>query len=394
MRSMRTAMARRLRAVAVGGGIGGLAAGLALHRAGLEVTIVEQAPSLGEVGAGLSLWPNAHRALAALGLAQEVARLGAAFDSGRVVRSDGAALNIGSIDMLQRFGAPAVCVRRQDLIEALATPLPRGALRLGTAVVSFDSGADQATAILDGGQRVAGDLLVGADGIHSVVRRQLGLSAPRATGALAWRGLAAGEFESGIALGPAAHAGWLPVGRQETYWFACVVAPPGTEPPGQGTLAELHQRFDGWAEPLPTLFDRTQPGAVLRHDLYDQQPSSRWGHGRVTLLGDAAHAMAPGLGQGACAALEDAVVLGACLRSASVDEVPAALRDYERKRQPRTARLQRLSARALRLLQPTGRVGTAVRELTMRLPQTWTVRSQGWIYRYDAGAEVPSWPSC
>ncbi len=175
------------------------------------------------------------------------------------------------------------------------------------------------------------------------------------------------------------------MGGGDTYWFACVNAPEGTRPPPEGVAAELEARFGRWAAPLPDLIAATT-GDVLRHDLHEHEaPGETWGRGRMTLLGDAAHAMTPGLGQGACAALEDAVVLARCLGEGfeGGQSPAAALRTYERRRRPRVARLQRESAWALRMLQPRARFGRPLRDATLRLPHSWAVRAQSWVYSYD-----------
>jgi 2-polyprenyl-6-methoxyphenol hydroxylase-like FAD-dependent oxidoreductase len=382
-------MSRPLAALVVGGGVGGLAAGLALRRAGLRVTVLERADSLREVGAGLALSPNACRALAWLGLAGEAERLGAPAELVTIVREDGRVLNRGTIDLRRMFGAPTLCLRRGDLLAVLAEALGEDALVLGAGVRGVEGDGAGVAAVLDSGIRIAGDLLVGADGLRSVVRRQLAGGEPRYSGALAWRAVARGRFGSGLAVGRGAHAGWLPLTGGETYWFACVNAAEGTQPPAEGVAAELRARFGRWASPLPALLAGTAAAGVLRHDLYEHGPPGRtWGTGRVTLLGDAAHAMTPGLGQGACAALEDAVVLSRCVGEGLRDggsPVPA-LRAYERARRARVARLQRQSAVALRMLQPRGRLGSPLRDAVLRLPASWAARGQRWVYAYDPSA--------
>jgi 2-polyprenyl-6-methoxyphenol hydroxylase-like FAD-dependent oxidoreductase len=381
-------MSRELSVVVVGGGIGGLAAALALRRAGFRATVLERRERLREVGAGLALSPNGLRALAALGLAEAVGRTGAPIDRTTILRADGRVLSRGAADLTRLFGAPARCVGRGDLLAALAGAGSEDGLVLGATVRSVEQDTFGVAAVLESGVRLSGDLLVGADGLRSAVRGHLGREEPRPSGALAWRGVAPGETDGGgLAVGDGAHAGWLPMAG-ETYWFACANAPEGSQAPAGGPPAELAARFGSWPAPLPALVAATPAEAILRHDLYEHPPAGEtWGEGRITLLGDAAHAMTPGLGQGACAALEDAVVLARCLRERDGGGDPvAALRAYERLRRPRVARLQRESARALRALQPRSRLGGLLRDAVLRLPAGWAVRGQGWVYGYDAAS--------
>ena len=374
-----------LSVIVVGGGIGGLAAGAALCQAGFQVTVLEQSNNLRGIGAGVTLWPNAYRALAALGIADRVARAGALLDIGTVMRANGAVLTNSRLDLRQRFGAPALCVRRGELLQALSSRVPEDGLFVSSRVNGFEQDADGVAAILESGARVSGDVLIGADGLGSIVRRQLGRAAPRFAGALAWRGLASGHFGDGLVLGHHAHAGWMPADGDSTYWFACINATEASQPLEGSVTKELEILFGGWTSPIPSLIAATAPELILRHDLYEHPSGDAWGQGRVTLLGDAAHAMTPALGQGAGSTLEDAVVLARCLEAATVQGATPerALRSYERRRRARVARLQRTSARFLRIFQPSGRLGETARNLIMRVPARLGIMSQGWQYRYD-----------
>src|SRR2546421_1744256 len=208
--------------------MGGLAAGLALRRAGVEVRVLEARPELGEVGAGLSLWPNAMLALERLGLAKQVAERGAPLRNDLIQRWDGKVLNRGTIDLQRRFGTPGFCVRRADLMEALRDALGEEAIQTGARVTGVEVTGDGAAALTAGGERAEASFLVGADGLHSVVRQELLGDSPRHLGAVAWRGLADLSLSAGgLALGHGAHAGWHPVGRDRTYWFCCINASAG-----------------------------------------------------------------------------------------------------------------------------------------------------------------------
>jgi len=225
--------------------------------------------------------------------------------------------------------------------------------------------------VLRGGEEVAGDALIGADGVRSAVRdRLLGPGAPRYAGYTSWRGLARieaaalgepGFFEM---WGRGLRFGGIPVSADQFFWYAAANAPRrGVDLPGQA-IAELQDRFAGFAEPVGTLLRRTDPAEVLRTDIEDRPPAARWGEGPVTLLGDAAHAMTPNMGQGASQALEDAVVLGQC--AAAGASVSAALRRYERARRHRAAAFVHASWWAGRAVQWDSALVCAARDVALR----------------------------
>ena len=385
MNNLPTAEPRGLKAVVVGGGIGGIAAGLALRRAGLEVRVLEAQPQLSEVGAGLSLWPNAMRALQRLGLAEEVAARGAPLRNDTIQRWDGKVLSRGLVDLQQRFGTQGYCVRRADLMEALRDALGHDAIETGARVTGVELTGTGAAALVAGGGRAEGDFVVGADGLYSSVRRQLVGASPRYLGAIAWRGLAdLAQPAGGLAVGHGAHAGWLPVDRDQTYWFCCINAPAGKRVGDVRT--ELLELFGRWWDPVPTLIQATPSREILRHELYDRP--AVWGSGGapITLLGDAAHPMSPGAGQGACIALEDAVVLATCVVRRPGPVV--ALRTYEAERLQRVRRMQRTSLAALRALQPRSRLGELARDLVLRVPPGWVAGRQSWMFEFQTGG----WP--
>ncbi len=376
-------------ALVVLGGIGGLAAGLALRRAGLEVRVLEAWPQLGEIGAGLSLWPNAIRALERLGVAEQVAASGAPLKNDRVQTWDGKLLNGGLVDLQRRFGTPGYCVRRADLLRALRDALGEDAIETGARVTGVELAGGRAGVRMAGGERTEGDFLVGADGLHSVVRRELLGDEARYLGAIAWRGLADLSLPAGgLAVGHGAHAGWLPVGGGQTYWFCCANGPAGMRVSDVRT--ELLERFGRWWDPVPALVQVTSSREILRHELYDRP--TVWGPGDapVTLLGDAAHPMSPGAGQGACLALEDAVVLAACV--VRQPGPVTALRTYEAERLQRVRRVQRASLTALRVLQPRSRAGELARDLLLRVPPRWVAGRQSWMFEFQVDGSAQARP--
>ena len=349
------------KAIIVGGGIGGLTAAIALRRVGVDAAVFEQAGGLWEIGAGISLWVNAIRALERVGLADAVRAAGREEIGGTIRLSSGEALTEISAEALEeRFGRNVV-LQRPDLQRLLLAALDEAgsAVRLGAGCLGFRQDGSSVTALFTGGHEERGDLLIGADGLNSVIRKQLfGDKEPRYAGFTAWRGLAdlgdGGDGDGFEAWGRGAIFGLVGLGRSRFYWYATKNAPENQPDAPKGRKAELLKRFGSWHEPVPSVIWATEEAEILRNDVYDREPLKSWGEGRVTLLGDAAHPMTPNLGQGACQAIEDAVVLAECVRQGNGD-VTAALRLYEERRKARTAgvvRRSRLLGRAGQLENP------------------------------------------
>ncbi|MFI7704619.1 FAD-dependent monooxygenase [Nonomuraea sp. NPDC049480] len=333
-------------AVVVGGGIGGLAAAIALHRSGWRVTVLERAGEFGEIGAGLALWPNAMRALAALGLAERVRAIAGVETVGGVRDRAGRWLSrTDNADVARRHGWPLLMVHRAELVRLLVAALPAELLRAGSEVRAVRPDGDGVVVEHRGGS-VRADLVVAADGVRSRMRRQgwPEAQAPRYAGCTAWRmvtePLGGRGAEGALFWGRGERIGFaaLPGGR--FYCFAAARVPEGG---GEDPYSGLMRRFGGWPDPVPEMLAAVPEDAVLRHDVYETPPPASYVRGRVALLGDAAHAMEPTLGQGAGTALEDAVTIAACLRGEP--DVDAALARYDRVRRPRTQAIARRTAR-------------------------------------------------
>ncbi|MFE6866735.1 FAD-dependent oxidoreductase [Kitasatospora sp. NPDC057692] len=311
------------RAVVIGGGIGGLAAALALHRRGVPVTVHERAASLEPVGAGLALAPNALRALDRLGVGERLRALASPHPAVGVRRPSGRWLVRTGTDTVEAvFGDRLIAVARADVIDALVDALPDGAVRTGSRAELLEPGDARTPAVVrtpDGEQ--SADLVVGADGIRSATRGLLfpHHPGPRYSGFTTWRSLIARPprppFAAGEVWGRGRLAGVVPLAGGRVYVYGAALAPAGARAADGDERAELLRRYGGWCAPVPELFASADPAAVLRHDVWElADPLPAYHRGRVALLGDAAHAMCPFQGQGACQAVEDAVVLAAGVR--------------------------------------------------------------------------------
>lgn len=339
---------RGLRVGIVGGGIGGLHAAAVLARAGADVEVFEQAGSFADVGAGIQLSPNATRLLARLGdnvwgAVERVAVRPEAIVQRRW--ADGTELSRLSLHGVEEaFGAPYLHVHRADLADLLRAAVPASALHVGIRVVAVATAADGAALTTADGHQHTYDLVIGADGIHSVVRRFVVEHpvAPRFSGHVAYRALIPGGVASELGfavdatnwMGPAGHVVHYFVRAQTMFNVVAVTTgewavESWTEP---GDPGDLRAAFAGWAEPLCRLLGRVTH--THRWALFDRDPLPSWTRGRVTLLGDACHPMLPYLAQGGAQAIEDgAALVGALSISGSVDD---ALRAYELARVGRT----------------------------------------------------------
>lgn len=369
------------KAIVVGAGIGGLTAALALQKAGFAVEVYEQAPELKEAGAGISLWANAIRALEQLGFGNALRERSVAYARTAILRSDGRTIVEISLDeLVQRLrlaDTPVVVVlHRADLLDILTKPLGN-TIRLGHRCAGFEIRGERVAARFADGTEAEGDLLIGADGIHSSVRAQLHPGdALRYSGYTAWRAVV--KFDSagwGVteSWGAGKRFGVVPMSGGSVYWFATQNTPEGGRAAAGGAKQELSELFRGWHEPIPRLISAIEESAILRNDIVDRDPLRTWGSGPVTLLGDAAHPMTPNLGQGGCQAIEDALALARSVSNAR--NVPEALRNYEFERIRRTTPIVLGSRRSGRLAQWDNPLACRLRDaLLAKMPHGVLVR--------------------
>jgi 2-polyprenyl-6-methoxyphenol hydroxylase-like FAD-dependent oxidoreductase len=350
-----------VRVIVVGGGIAGLGVAIALRWTGNEVVVLEQAPRIDPVGAGITLFANGMRALDRLGVRDAVAARGAAATRSAILTSDGRELTRVPSDLLEG----TIALHRSDLQAELAAA--GGEVRLGVEVAAIERGEDGVVARGTDGSEERGDLLVGADGLSSVVRPGIADVPIRYAGYTAWRGVSSVPVEPGRlteSWGVGERFGLVDIGGGRTYWFATKNAPEGEPDEPGGRKAEIQRRFSGWHEPIAAVVEAADESAILRNDVYYLEPLPRWSDGRVVLVGDAAHATTPGVGQGAAQAIEDAVVLAD--RLAGSDDLTAALAEYEAIRRPRADAVLKLSRRVDKAAQLANPLGWRLRNALVR----------------------------
>jgi salicylate hydroxylase len=384
----------------VGAGIGGLAAALSLLKVGVDVHVYEQAGALSEVGAGIQISPNATRILHRVGIGEALAETGVkplAFHQRRW--DDGRTLLRTPIAeaMEAAFEFPYYHLHRADVLAVLARAFPADRLHVGHRFTSLVDHGDCVEAEFENGRRIRVDALVGADGIHSVVRSVLfGAENPRFTGCVAYRGLIPAERLAHLNLEVSALV-WMGPGKHFVHYFvrdrqllnfvAIIERDAWTRESwtDRGEVADALAAFEGWHPLVRDILGAVDETFIWA--LFDRQPMARWSIGRVTLLGDACHAMLPFMAQGAAQAIEDGAMLATCLSKAAARDVPEALRRYERLRLPRASRLQAMSeANKTRFHLPDG-AAQQQRDAEMARGKTdWSLDAVAWLYGHDAGS--------
>ena len=334
--------------------------------------VLEQATEMREVGAGVLLWPNAMRVLQRLELGAAIEDAGAIAADAVLRSSQGTPLGVGMAEKaVARFDAPTVMVHRGLLQTILLAALDRRVLRLGAKCVGVTQDAKGATVSLADGSTEEGDLVVGADGLHSQVRTVLvGDGPPRYSGYTAWRGVVpldrslADRLRPGESWGRGCLFGVAMLGGSQAYWWASARTGEGVGGSPAEEKAAVERRFRIWHEPIPELIDATLEQAIVRSCQYDRPPLKRWSAGRVGLLGDAAHPMLASLGQGACQAIEDAAALGDAVGAGA--DVTMALRTYGARRASHAAAVVRRSHTVARLAHLRHPLAVAARDAFLR----------------------------
>lgn len=370
----------------VGGGIGGLTAAIALQQRGFSVRVYEAAAAWQPVGKGIWLPTNALQALDRLGLSAPLTRRGCALAKIEILdRRDGLLQQVDLRLIAEWLGHTTLSIRRADLHQVLRDHLLPGTCQLDRRCTGFTQDDQHVTIHFADGSKTVADLLIGADGLHSIIRQTLfpGI-AVRYSGQTCLRGIASFTLPP-----PLAHTcqewwdgkhrfGFSAIDECYVYWFAPILAPAGGNEPLE-TL-QLEKRYAAFPQPVPTLLHHTPSAEIIRTDLYELPPLPRWWQRRVVLLGDAAHAMTPNLGQGGAQAIEDAVVLADYISQLPLFE---ALPAYEQARRPRVERI----ARTARLFGQIAHIRSGhlqwLRNRILRLTPAWLSQRQlNWLYRF------------
>lgn len=344
----------RVDAVVVGAGPAGLATAMALRGHGMGALVVDRMPGVADRGAAIALWANGIEALRALGLAEQALRGRARIASGAFRNWRGDLLaTVPMPEVAPEAEWPMVAIERSELQSILLKGVGPEAVRLDAALSSFRQERDRVVVELSDGQQVEAGLLVGADGVHSTVRRSMTqVSRARFAGVRAWVGIAeapgpaSDRFEHLAA--PRGGAFWVPLGCGRAFWGLVVRRRHATLSHPRSGGDDIPPRFATWWPPLNELIRATAPEEIVTFDVWEAPPLRSYTEGRVVLIGDAAHAMVPHLAQGTCQALEDAVVLGRLLGDGG--DVPVALRRFDQRRRQHTLRVSRLSRRYARSL--------------------------------------------
>ena len=383
----------------VGGGIGGLTTALALSQHSHDVTVFERSAGIREIGAGVQISPNAGRLLHSLGLGAAYSEI--SVNPHRVVLrrwEDDSIIRATELDesFLSQHQVPLANVARNELVEilgnAVATCL-NVALKFSTHVVSVKPSDASSEVIFADGSSQSFDIVIGADGIHSVVRPCVGgIDRPRFSGSAAYRALVPRSAVDDLPIdvtnrmGPDRHVVSYFIGRSRSHLNLVCISPEEsweieswTE---QGTLEDLHSRFEGWSPEFLSLLERVEE-PVFRWALFDREPLEQWGIGTTTLLGDACHPMLPFMAQGSCQAIEDAVVLARCLSDVNTSDAADALRRYEDARRGRTAQVQNSSFMNRDLFHMVDGQEQIDRDLIFSIsPPGMSILD--WVYEYDA----------
>lgn len=380
----------------IGGGIGGMSAALNLLRAGFDVHVYEQSRALREVGAGINITPNAARVIHRLGLGDNLARLGVMplavhqqrWDDGRTLL-----LTPLGIEVERHFGFRQYQSHRADVLNMLVRALPAERMHLAHRFTGFNERGEKIEVQFENGARVSVDALIGADGIHSTVQRQLfGATPPRFTGCAAYRGLVPAEklkhlnleVVLQLTMGPGKHFVRYFVASMRYINFVAIIEQDSWTKESwtdHGDVNEARSAFTNWHKDVSGVLDAVEETFIW--GLFDRAPLPRWSVGRVTLLGDACHPMLPFMAQGAAQAIEDGMTLATCL--SKHDDIPEALARYQALRLPRTAHIQSLAtANKIRFHLPDGPEQLA-RDAKMAAGGTdWSTATIGWLYGYDA----------
>ncbi len=366
--------------IIIGGGIAGLTTALALHQKSIEFEVYEAVPELKTVGAGISLAGNAMRELHKLGVGEDVKKRGHIIHSMKITDATGKMISEMDAEKLSvSYGLDNVAIHRAELHESLLKSIPASRVITNKKAIGFEQQSEEVTILFDDGTQASGSVALVADGIHSAIRKQLlPQSLPRYSGYTCWRGVVRNDWNlrhHAIELwGAAGRFGYVPIGNNQVYWFACKNAPERSATMQQYSVTEVAKNFRNYADPVHQMIAATEPAELIWSDISDLKPIRQFAFGRVLLIGDAGHATTPNLGQGACMAMEDALAIADALSRMGVGEM--ALNQFERERMAQTHYIVNTSYRLGRMAQWENAVLIRVRNAMLRATPAWVNEQQ------------------
>ncbi len=367
-------MPKNLDICIIGGGIAGLTTAIALQQVGFQIKIYEAVSQIKKVGAGILIAPNAMQVLDRLGLADKVVAAGNVLTAIQVVDQDGQGIAAGDQKKFQtKYGYLTTAIHRAKLQDILLSEIPSNRFMTGKKCHDLESDGYKIKAYFTDGMCVEGQVLLGADGIHSVVRQYLFPTVQlRYSGETSWRGIA--EIDLGTvfrstateAWGPGGYRfGFIPLTPKTVYWYAVKKTLSAGQDQPDTLIGDLLSFYHDFADPITDIIQATPSDKIVRTDLHDFQPLRTWYANRICLIGDAAHATTPNMGQGGCQAIEDSWVLARCLQT--VDNVKEAFHIFQTLRLPKARYVVNTSYQIGKMAQIEGTLAQSLRNFMMRM---------------------------
>lgn len=373
-------MKRKIMILIIGAGIAGLTTAIALQKKGIDFLVLEAVPQIKAVGAGISLAGNAMRVLKKLGVDEEVKQRGHVISSMIIQDEKGKFISVMDARKLSKqYGLENVAIHRGKLHEVLLDSIDKRKILTGKKAIGFQELAEGVSISFEDGTQLVGEGVIVADGIHSAIRKKLiPDSLPRYSGYTCWRGIAENKWNiKQIAVetwGAEGRFGYVPIGDNKVYWFACKNAPAKDERMKAWTIHELRKNFQAFAKPIPAMLENTPADELIWSDIVDLQPLHQFAFGKLALIGDAAHATTPNLGQGACMGMEDAWVVAEELMQNN--DVTIAFKNFEQKRVSRTHFIVNTSSRLGKLAQLENGFLIKLRNAALRVTPEWVNEKQ------------------